>query len=59
MSAQWKRQLVNEMMIQFAKNDALVMEINQFKTVRPPAIVVASQLTVSISIEKGVNLPLN
>lgn len=34
----WNRQLVKEMMIQLQKKEALVMEINQFKTTRPPAI---------------------
>lgn len=35
--AAWKRQFVNEMMIQLQKNEALVMEINQFNVSRPPA----------------------
>jgi hypothetical protein len=41
---------VKEMMIQFVKNEALVMEINQFRTVRPPA---ATILVVILSNSEG------
>ena len=37
-SAIWNRQLVKEMIIQLVKKEALVIEINQFKTFEPPAI---------------------
>lgn len=36
-STRWNRQLTKEMMIQLVKKEALVIEINQFKTVKPPA----------------------
>lgn len=38
-NARWNRQFTKEMMIQFVKKEALVIEINQFKTVKPPAVV--------------------
>ena len=34
----WKRRLVMAMIAQLTKKDAEVMEINQFRTVLPPAI---------------------
>lgn len=43
-SVQWKHQFVKEMIIQLVKNDALVIESNQFRTCTPPAIVILSKL---------------
>lgn len=36
-SVRWNRQLTKAMIIQLVKKEALVIEISQFKTVKPPA----------------------
>jgi hypothetical protein len=36
-NARWKKKVVNAMMAQFEKNDALVIEMNQLRASVPPA----------------------